>query len=144
MLAGLQNMALSGRDVDLSKIGNFGVPSYEDIMSGKDMLRFEKVPVKFSDFKAKIFDMTVPEEVEEYSRTILEIMQGVQTKSYVLLKHETQPMKCRNGEGWKNYIEWAKYDVNDSLIDQIKKADKNVEGDDGTSSNDESGVFAEI
>ena len=142
MLAGLQNMALSGRDVDLSKIGNFGVPSYEDIMSGKDMLRFEKVPVKFSDFKAKIFDMTVPEEVDEYSRTILEIMQGVQTKSCVLLKHETQPMKCRNGEGWKNYIEWAKYDVNDSLIDQIKKADKEEAEDSSEGSSD--GVFAKI
>lgn len=132
-----------GYGLPVQKMGGpgFGVPSYDDIMSGKDMLRFEKVPVKFSDFHAKIYDMTVPEEVEEYSKTILEIMQGVQTKAYVLLKHETKPMKCRNGEdGWKNYIEWAKYEVNDTLIDQVRKADKKeAEKESGSD-----GVFAKI
>lgn len=138
----MRNMAFPHGPVDFSGLIPSGVPSYDDIMSGRDMLRFEKVPVRFSDFHAKIFDMTVPEEAEEYGRTVLDIMRRVQARQCVILRHDTREMKCRDGvDGWKNYLEWASYEVNDTLIDQIRKSDGDGSPD-GTGRKD--GVFAEI
>jgi hypothetical protein len=112
MLAGLQAMSfIPGTNLErfVPGVG----PSYDDIVSGRDMVRYDKVPVRISEFHAEVFDMMDAGDRDGYEKRMKELVEGIQTSSCVIWKNDLQVISRNDGQHWMRYLEWARYDLND-------------------------------
>ncbi len=114
-LAGMQSMSfIPGTNLERFVPGV--APSYEDVLSGRDMVKYDKIPVRISDFRVEVFDMMDKGRKEEYEKLMKDLVLGVQRADTVIWKNELQIMTVDGNQHWMRYLEWAKYEVNESSV----------------------------
>lgn len=120
MLAGMQRMSLiPGTSLEAFRPG-VG-PSYDDVVSGRDMVRYDKIPVKISEFHTEVFDMMDKEDRTRYEDLMKSIIKGIQTSECVIWKNDLQVISKGDGQHWMRYLEWARYDLNEPLLTRTKE-----------------------
>ena len=112
MLAGLQSMSFIP-GTNLERFAPGVGPSYDDVISGRDMIRYDKVPVRISEFHAEVFDMMEPVGRDKYEKRMKELVEGIQTSTCVIWKNDLQVISRNDGQHWMRYLEWAKYELNE-------------------------------
>jgi hypothetical protein len=113
-------------------------PSYDDVVSGRDMVRYDRVPVRISEFHAEVFDMMDPGDRSRYEDRMKELVKGIQTYECVIWKNDLQVLSGPDGQRWMRYLEWARYEISD-------EASKDSAPSRGASGSvDPSGVISEI
>lgn len=116
MLAGLQQRSpiLPGIDFDLFNPGV--APSYEDIITGRDLVKYDKIPVKVKSYHVKVYDMMSGDDRKAYEDCMLELTRGVQTATHAIMRNDLQVMQTPEGGKWFRYLEWAEYELNEPLL----------------------------
>ena len=91
-------------------------PTYEDVVAGRDLVRYDRVPVRIAEFRAEVFDMMSGADRKRYEDRMIELVRGIQTAECVIWKNELQVMSSEGGQKWMRYLEWARYELNDPLL----------------------------
>ena len=115
-LAGLQNGAPFLPGVDFEKFVPGAAPTYEDIVEGRDLVKYDKVPVRIVDYQVKVFDMLSEGGRSGYSGLMKMLTEGVQTAKYVVYRNDLQVLQRGGDSQWFRYVEYAEYDLNDPLL----------------------------
>lgn len=146
MLAGLQRnpMAPPIPGIDFEKFVPGAAPSYDDVVNGRDLVKYDKVPVKVKAYTVRVYDMMDEAARNEYAGTMKEIIGGIQTSRYVIFRDELQVMQVGGESKWYRYLEWAEYELNDPVLNRKRLVEPPQAG-----SNDElvvssGGSFQEI
>lgn len=85
-------------------------PTYEQIRAGRDMLKYQRAPVRISTYDAEIFDMQDPDRRKKYCELMLSIAQDIQAQQAVIWCNERQILQRKDGSsGWFRYIEYSRY-----------------------------------
>ena len=122
MLAGMQQMSfIPGTGIEGFRPSV--APSYEDVVSGRDMVRYDRTPVRISEFRARVFDMMDEKQVAEYEDLMKRLIVGIQTSSCVIWRNDLQILGLQDGQHWMRSIEWAEYALNEG-----GSADRPAEG----------------
>ena len=135
MLAGLQRMPGFMPELNFENFVPGVAPSYDDILNGRDLVKYDKIPVRVKEYHTEVFDMMSEDDRNRYSSRMKELMEGVQTSKVVIWKNELSVIGEGNGKtGWKRYLEWSEYELNDPLLNRKrgldvlnKKEDENKE-----------------
>lgn len=121
MLAGLQTSPLiPGTDLEAFRPG-VG-PSYDDIVSGRDLVKYDKIPVKISEFHTEVFDMMSEKDRKRYEDRMLELVKGIQSSECVIWKNDLQILSDGKSQKWMRYLEWARYELNDPILKRTREA----------------------
>ncbi len=133
MLAGLQRNPLAPPvpGIDFEKFVPGAAPSYEDIVNGRDLVKYDKVPVKVKDYSVKVYDMMEESDRNEYSDTMKKLIGGIQTSKYVIFRDDLQVMQVGGESKWYRYLEWAEYELNDPILNRkrLKEPSSGSPGD---------------
>ena len=89
-------------------------PTYDDVVNGRDMVRYDRFPVRIVEFHAEVFDMMHPADRSNYEGRMKELVLGIQSSECVIWKNDLQVMSTTEGQHWMRYLEWARYDVSGS------------------------------
>lgn len=93
-----------------SNPGSF-VPTNESILGGIDYLKHNKTAT-ITGYFVKIFDMSTPEDVKEYTDTMLSLTKKIQTSECVIWCNEKALVPTKDGtQTWKRYLEWSTYEI---------------------------------
>lgn len=115
-LAGMQKQAPFLPGIDFEKFQPGAVPTYEDIVEGRDLVKFDKVPVKVKGYSVKVFDMLTDEGRDGYSSLMKDLTEGVQTSRYAIFRNDLQVLQRGGDSQWYRYVEWAEYELNDPIL----------------------------
>ena len=120
MLAGLQRNPLAPPvpGIDFEKFVPGAAPSYEDVVNGRDLVKYDKVPVKVKSYSVKVYDMMDEAQRNEYADAMKTIIGGIQTSRYVIFRDELQVMQIGGESKWYRYLEWAEYELNDPILNR--------------------------
>lgn len=122
-LAGLQPVSfIPGTDLEAFRPGV--APSYEDVVAGREMVKYDRIPVKISEFHTEVFDMMSEADRKRYEERMLYLVKGIQSSECVIWKNDLQVMQCGGSQKWMRYLEWAKYEMNDPLLSRTRNAPK--------------------
>lgn len=126
--AGLQRTAPFLPGVDFEKFVPGASPTYEDVVEGRDLVKYDKVPVKVKSYSVEVFDMMDRDDRFRYSSLMERLAGMVQTASAVIYRNELQVLQ-RGGEGrWFRYVEYAEYELNDPILRRRVRRDSNGDG----------------
>lgn len=121
MLAGLQEMSF----IPGTNIPSFvpGVaPSYDDIVTGRDMVRYDRIPVRIKTFHAEVFDLMSDDERKRYEDRMTGLVLGIQKSECVIWKNDLQIISTKDGQHWMRYLEWAEYELHEHPFASGEKA----------------------
>ena len=121
MLAGMQASPLipgTGLEAFRPGVG----PTYEDVVNGRDLVKYDKIPVKISEFHAEVFDMMDAGDRERYEDRMKELVQGIQASECVIWKNDLQVISRGGDQRWMRYLEWARYELNEPLLNRTRTA----------------------
>ena len=125
-LAGLQDVPfIPGTMIERFRPG--AGPSYDDIVSGRDMVRYDRLPVRIEEFHAEVFDMMLPVDRSRYEERMKALVLGIQSSECVIWKNDLQVMSTPDGQHWMRYLEWARYDVSGTSADPSGRKSKPAE-----------------
>jgi len=88
---------------------SFYAPTEEDIAQGEKTAALLKRYATLKSYNVRVFDMSVPSDIEDYKKAMVEIMEGIPKKTHFVWNKEKTIV---NGN-WKIFLEWSVYTLTD-------------------------------
>lgn len=100
-------------DLGFERFSSLGVPSYEDVLAGRDMIRYQKVPVRIKSCAVRVFDMMDESQRKDYSTLMGELLAKSQASACMISRNELQVMQVGGDSHWFRYVEYIDYEIDE-------------------------------
>ena len=116
---------IPGMPPELVSMGRPGEPTAESMEDEMEKVRFTK-KVLIKDIQVRTYDLSSPEQVEDYRKTYLELYQLVAEGKVMFKQFEKKFVSDAQGSRWLTHMEWIVYDlkVTDHQMQRDEKDDR--------------------
>lgn len=125
-LAGMQALPPFIPGTNIESFRPSVAPSYDDIVNGRDLVKYDRVPVRIVEFRSELYDMMDEGRRKAYEERMLGLVAGIQESRCVIWRNDLQILSRPDGQHWMRLLEWGEYELNEPLLQRgaRKEAEK--------------------